>query len=70
MVRGMVMNRDPCLLKFANQLIAKDPQQDPSLFESHVANMLHHGVSQPQQQFVDINEEHMELPDAKGPRLE
>ena len=58
MVRGT--NRDSCLLKFANQLIAKDPQQDPSLFESHVANVLHHGVSQPQQQLVDVNEEHME----------
>ena len=70
MVGGMVMNRDPCLLKFANQLIAKDPQQDPSLFKSHVANMLHHGVSQPRQQLVDVDEEHMELPDAKRPRLE
>ena len=31
MVGDTVMNADPCLLKFANQLMAKDPQQRPSL---------------------------------------
>lgn len=33
MVGGTVMNADPRLLKFANHLMAKDPQQRPSLLE-------------------------------------
>ena len=69
LVGGMVMNADDRLLNLANQLIVKDPQQRPSL-QSHVANVLHCGVSRPRQQLVDINGESMVLPDAKRLRLE
>ena len=69
LVGGMVMNADDRLLNLANRLIVKDPQQRPSL-QSHVANVLHCGVSRPRQQLVDINGESMALPDAKRLRLE
>ena len=64
---GMTMNADRCLLTFANRLITKDPQQQPSLLESHVASVL---MSRPRQHLVDVDGESMELPDAKRPRLD
>ena len=63
---GMTMNADRRLLTFTNRLITKDPQQQPSLLESHVASVL---MSRPRQHLVDVDGESMELPDAKRPRL-
>jgi serine/threonine protein kinase len=72
--------RDSRLSNFANELMAKDPQQRPSLLEypqlrpslleSHVASIHKDSVYQSRQDVIDVDGESMELPDAKRPRLE
>ena len=78
----MVGKGDHCLSKFANQLMAKDPRQRPSLFQwpevstssfSDVGSVLKVSgkeVLQPREDIVEVDGESMRPPDAKRPRLE
>jgi serine/threonine protein kinase len=65
-----VWKGDHGLSKFANQLMAKDPQQRPSLLEFHVARVHKDSVSRSRQDKVDVDGESMDPPVAKRPRLE
>jgi hypothetical protein len=69
MVGIAVWKGDHGLSKFANLLMAKDPQQRPPLLESHVASVHKDNESRSQQDKVEVNGEHMEPPDAKRLRL-
>jgi serine/threonine protein kinase len=68
----MVGKGDVRLSIYANELMAKDPDQRPSLLEWHkspfsdVASVLEDSVSQPRRDMEDVDE----LPATKRPRLE
>jgi serine/threonine protein kinase len=70
MVGIMTREGDHRLSKFADQLMAKDPQQRPSLLEFHRASTLKDSLSRSREDMVHVDGERMEPPDAKRPRLE
>ncbi|KAF8465806.1 kinase-like domain-containing protein [Russula ochroleuca] len=75
----MVRRGDKRLWEFADQLMANDPQQRPSLLEWHkwsaplsnMANVLKDGgkESRSRQDMIEVDGESMNPPDAKKPRL-
>jgi tRNA A-37 threonylcarbamoyl transferase component Bud32 len=75
----IMVKRDKRLSKFADQLMANDPQQRPSLLEwpqwfsalPNVANVHKDGgkESRPWQDMIEVEGESMNPPDAKKPRL-
>jgi hypothetical protein len=78
-LRHIMVRRDKRLSTFADQLMANDPQQRPSLLEwphwfatlPKVADV-HKGSekeSRPRQNMIEVDEESMNPPDAKKPRL-
>ena len=78
----MAGNGNNCLSKFADQLMANDPQQRPPLPEwhkflgapfsdvSHIPTYGGKDISRPLQDMVEVDRESMKLPDSKRPRLE
>jgi hypothetical protein len=73
----MAGNGDSYLSKFAEQLMANDPQQRPSLPDWHkylgapfsdVSHVLKNG--RPRKDMVEVDGENVKAPDAKRPRLE
>ena len=83
LLRHIVVEKgDCCLSKFANQLMAKDPQQRPTLFEwprlstssfSDVGSVFRDSgkeVPRPRKDIVEVDGESMKPPDANRPRHE
>ena len=78
LLRHIMIGRDKQLSKFADQLMANDPQQRPSLLEwpqfaalPNVASVLKDGgkESRPRLDVIGVDGESMNPPDAKKPRL-